>query len=231
MFERLVVTCEHATNRIPSAFRGRFADADGVLRSHRGHDPGALSVARILAARLGAPLEAGRVSRLLVDLNRSDGHPRLFSTYLRDLDPPGKQAILDCYYRPYRAAVAAALVAESSAGRRVLHTSIHSFVPVLGGVARNADIGILYDPARRIERAAADALVAHLRDGAAVRVRRNYPYRGTSDGLTTALRKEPWASRYAGIEIELNQARLRSPGARRRMARRLEEAIRPLVAG
>jgi hypothetical protein len=36
-------------------------------------------------------------------------------------------------------------------------------------------------------------------------VRRNYPYRGIGDGLTTYLRRLHPQNRYAGIEIEVNQ--------------------------
>jgi hypothetical protein len=35
-------------------------------------------------------------------------------------------------------------------------------------------------------------------------LRRNYPYRGQSDGLTTALRRQ-FGARYLGIELEINQ--------------------------
>ena len=40
------------------------------------------------------------------------------------------------------------------------------------------------------------------------RVRRNYPYLGKGDGLTTWLRRRFFSSEYAGVEIELNQAAL-----------------------
>jgi hypothetical protein len=36
-------------------------------------------------------------------------------------------------------------------------------------------------------------------------VRRNYPYRGYADGLTTWLRKRYPDPAYAGIELEINQ--------------------------
>jgi hypothetical protein len=38
-----------------------------------------------------------------------------------------------------------------------------------------------------------------------LRVRYNYPYRGNTDGLGTWLRNRHPASRYLGIEIEINQ--------------------------
>jgi hypothetical protein len=39
-----------------------------------------------------------------------------------------------------------------------------------------------------------------------LRVRRNYPYAGKGDGLTRILRRRFPPTRYAGIELELNQA-------------------------
>jgi len=33
-------------------------------------------------------------------------------------------------------------------GDRVIHVAVHSFTPTLRGVRRNADVGLLYDPAR-----------------------------------------------------------------------------------
>ena len=40
---------------------------------------------------------------------------------------------------------------------------------------------------------------------AATQNHRNRPYRGTADGLTTALRSRYLPSRYFGIELEVNQ--------------------------
>ena len=39
----------------------------------------------------------------------------------------------------------------------------------------------------------------------ALRVRRNYPYTGKSDGLTAYLRRRFSADHYLGIELEINQ--------------------------
>jgi hypothetical protein len=45
------------------------------------------------------------------------------------------------------------------------------------------------------------------------RVRRNYPYRGDADGLTTHLRERLPAREYVGVELEVNQALVRQGGA------------------
>ena len=62
----LLVTCEHGGNRVPKRYRRLFAGWESVLASHRGYDPGALTLARELARAFDAPLVASTVTRLLV---------------------------------------------------------------------------------------------------------------------------------------------------------------------
>jgi predicted N-formylglutamate amidohydrolase len=204
----LVLSCEHASNAVPARWRGLFADDPGVLETHRGWDPGALELARKLARRSGAALHAGRVTRLLADLNRSPENRRaLFSEWSRELPEPEREAILAQYYQPYRDAVRAAIEAELAAGRGVLHLSLHSFTPELRGELRNADVGLLYDPARERELAFAKSWRERLLAlEPRLRVRRNYPYRGVDDGFMPWLRKRHGGSRYLAIELEVNQA-------------------------
>ena len=81
--DTVIITCEHGGNRIPAPYRRLFRGQRAVLDSHRGHDPGSLVMATALADTFSAPLLASTTSRLLVDLNRSVGHPQLFSTATR----------------------------------------------------------------------------------------------------------------------------------------------------
>lgn len=202
----LLVTCEHGGNRVPALYRTLFAGQSRLLASHRGHDAGSLAMARRLARRTGAMLITASVTRLLVDLNRSVGHPRLLSEFSRRLPPADRQALLRRHYFPYRQRVESWIAAEIARGRRVVHVSSHSFTPVLAGQVRRADLGLLYDPSRRVERSLCEAWQrALMAADAGLRVRRNYPYAGTADGLTTALRRRFGPDRYAGIELEVNQ--------------------------
>jgi predicted N-formylglutamate amidohydrolase len=75
----VIVTCEHGGNHVPPPYRALFRGRERLLASHRGWDPGALTAARELARVLRAPLIFSRVTRLLIDLNRSPGHRALFS--------------------------------------------------------------------------------------------------------------------------------------------------------
>lgn len=202
----LLISCEHGGNRIPARYRKLFSRSSRLLASHRGYDPGALTLAREFAARFRAPLFYSTVSRLLVDLNRRVGHPQLFSAPVRRLPPSERNELIERLYRPYRDMLEARVATEVAAGKRVVHLSCHSFTPRLGQVKRNADIGLLFDPRRRVEATLCAAWGRALTEAdSRLRVRRNYPYRGSADGLTTHLRRRFPEPAYAGIELEVNQ--------------------------
>ncbi len=224
--DALLITCEHGGNTVPQRYAPLFRDAACLLESHRGYDPGALAVARVLARRWKAPLHASRTTRLLVDLNRSPGHPRLFSEITRALDTATRARILEHHYFPYRTAVEEDLRTLLARHGRVVHLSIHSFTPVWHGAPRTADIGLLYDPRRGGERRLAEAWQQALRDAAPhLRIRRNYPYLGRSDGLTRHLRTVHPARAYLGLEVELSQGLFTSTGAPRVLATLLTETF------
>jgi len=214
----LVVSCEHASRRVPTEYAHLFASrvARSALETHEGYDIGALGVARELARSFGVDLHEGRVTRLLVDLNRSSHHPRVLSRFATGLDADARRDVLDRHHTPHRARVEADAAAHIALGRSVLHVGVHSFTPRLAGHLRTADVGLLYDPRRPSERRLCSRWQEALQlNDRALRVRRNYPYRGTADGLTTHLRRA-LGSKYMGIELELNQAALTGNAARRR---------------
>lgn len=201
-----LITCEHAGNRIPSRYRDFFRGREALLHTHRGYDFGALRTARELAAALSAPLLVSAISRLLIDLNRSPRHPELYSEAMRNAPPEIRQEIYNRYYLPYRTKAETQIAQAIERGARAIHVSCHSFTPELNGTVRNADIGLLYDPARPAEAAFCrrwqSALKAH--EGA-LKSRMNYPYAGTADGFTVYLRRRFPGDSYLGIELEINQ--------------------------
>ncbi|MCO5172144.1 MAG: N-formylglutamate amidohydrolase [Planctomycetes bacterium] len=228
----LLLTCEHASCALPPGFDPGVGPE--VVASHLGWDPGALEVAQVVAARTGAPLLAGEWSRLFVDLNRSPDLPGAVPAESCGVPIPGNQALppeerarrLAAVQAPYRAAVRAAVERAVVEAGACLHVSVHSFTPELHGRPRPYDAGVLFDPDRPLEVAAADALLAGLR-AAGRPARPNEPYAGTDDGLTTWLRTCFAPDRYAGIEVELNQALLARPGAPAAVG----EALAALLAG
>ena len=201
-----LVSCEHGGNHIPQRFAALFRGCRHLLDSHRGYDPGALGTARDLARALGATLVTSTVSRLLVELNRSPGRQFRYSPIMRSAPPDVRDEVCRRYYIPYRQQVEAFVARAHASRTRVVHISSHSFTPSLDGSVRYADVGLLYDPDRADERALClrwqHALLSHRRQWT---VRRNYPYLGRSDGVTSYLRKRFDAVAYVGIELEVNQ--------------------------
>jgi predicted N-formylglutamate amidohydrolase len=185
----LVITCEHGGNQIPKPYQALFHDP-ALLDSHRGFDPGALSMARTLATAYAAPLVSATISRLLVDLNRSVGNPSLHAEAIRKLPAEMREQILIQYYQPYRAQ-AEQLVRQTIAE---------------DGKVRHADIGLLFDPIRPGETQLCKNWQAALKVCAPeLIVRRNYPYAGKGDGLTAWFRRQLSPAVYVGIELEINK--------------------------
>ena len=204
--DALVITCEHGGNAVPPDYAALFAGHEALLATHRGWDPGALELARQLADALQAPLFAATTTRLLIDLNRSIGHRQLHSEATRGLPLAVRRALAAQHYRPHRDAVELEVARLVAVGRRVVHIASHSFTPELNGTVRQADVACLYDPARAGERTlAARWLGALRRRRPELKLRRNYPYEGKGDGLTSLLRQRHAPGEYVGLELEVNQ--------------------------
>lgn len=229
----LMITCEHASNALPGivvrSFRecnieearrldiescNTFGIPDEVLASHRGYDIGAYKVFFNLVKRLKPDFHCqGSFSRLVVDLNRSSTSKSFFSEYTIRLPKIVKEHITTLWqkYRDKIENFVAKAIPEKqrkfgdNIPLKVIHLGIHSFTPVLNGVERDADVGILYDPSRPAEARIADVLIKNILEREpTLRIRKNYPYLGKSDGLTTTLRQK-FGTAYAGLEIEINQ--------------------------
>ena len=206
----IIFTCEHAVNHIPESYQNVFAPYETLLNSHRGIDFGALSIAKYLSEHMTLPLITAKTSRLLIDCNRSLSHPTCFSEVSEKLAEKDKKHIINNYYTPYREKVEQLIRDQIKAHGAVIHLSIHSFTPVFDGIERNADIGLLYDPRRPGEKEFSTWWKQALKTQAPkLQVRMNYPYQGTSDGFTTALRDQFSKEQYSGIEVETNQRLLK----------------------
>lgn len=203
----VIITCEHGGNKVPKSLRVLFENAKSVLQSHRGWDIGILPISREITKILKADLHFSEISRLVVDLNRSLSHPSVFSQWTQSLTEGRQRDLIEQYYIPYRDPIETKIRRLVRKKTPVYHLSMHSFTARLNGQQRKCEIGILYDPSHETE-----ALFAHrlkrilkvvLPD---LRVRLNYPYRGTSNSFTTDMRKAVSGSYYRGIEIEINQS-------------------------
>lgn len=199
----VIITCEHAGNVVPEDYKQLFIGNEKVLETHRGWDPGAYELAVHLSQSLGRPFHYVLTTRLLIELNRSLGHPQLFSEFSNVLSEKEKNALIDTIYLPYRNKIEHLI---SSSSRQVLHLSMHSFTPVLNDVTRELEVGLLFDPERKSEINFCEAFQESLKvEFPEFRIVHNEPYKGVDDGFTTYLRSKFTDGHYLGIEIEVNQ--------------------------
>lgn len=226
----LFISCEHAVNHVPEAYLKLFHKHESVLQTHRGIDFGALEIATYLSRTLGSEFTAATVTRLLIDCNRSVSNASCFSEFTQQLSLAEKQQLIDHYYLPYRNQCERLIKAHIDRGHQVFHLSSHSFTPTFNGVTRNAGICLLYDPKRHGEKEVArqwHGLLAQ--QTPSYRVRMNYPYRGSSDGFTSALRKKYSEKEYLGLELEINQTLVKDEKSLHVVAKALFQSLKELL--
>ncbi|WP_331352821.1 N-formylglutamate amidohydrolase [Cellvibrio sp. UBA7671] len=222
----LVLVCDHASNRVPVCL-DKLGLSDDQLAEHIGWDPGAATVARLLAKALDAPLLLSGYSRLVIDCNRPIESNELIPEQSAGIVIPGNQN-LSAYERadriqnlfiPYHDAIDALLDARllSNPKHPTLFLSIHSFTPFLFNQQRPWHIGVSHKSDARF---AKDLYRALVQQGDII-VGLNEPYpiedafdysipthgeaRGLpcamieirQDGLTTETGIERWAARIA----------------------------------
>lgn len=180
MGSKALLICDHASHRVPAAL-GALGLDDALLKLHVGWDIGVADVTRRLAARLDAPAVLAGYSRLVIDCNRRPGTPESITEVSdgidipgnRGLDPAQRAAREAACFRPYHQAIEAALARRP---RPPLLVSLHSFTPVMAGVERPWQVGILWHRDRELAR----RLINALRADPALSVGDNQPYSGRS---------------------------------------------------
>lgn len=147
---RWLVTCDHATNRVPDWIGGGDLGLPPEdMTRHIAFDPGAKGLALALGRHLDSPVICSDFSRLVIDPNRGEDDPtlvmRLYDGSIipanRKIDKAGVEERLDRLYRPYHTAYAR--LAARQAETVIL--AIHSFTPCLRGRApRPWHVGVLH---------------------------------------------------------------------------------------
>lgn len=202
----LLLTCEHSGNKIPQEYTHLFSESAELLKTHRGYDLGAGSLAFHFAENLNSKLFITNISRLVVDTNRSLWRRTIFSEITKKLPKSEKQTILDRYYFPHNKAIEDFAKKETGTGNRIVHIAVHTFTPVLKGEVRTTDIGLLFNPQRTNEKHFCALWKKEImKNFPENKVRFNYPYRGKPDGVAARLRKKHDNNIYLGIELEVNQ--------------------------
>jgi len=222
----LLLTCEHASCAVPLEYDGLGLDED-ELCEHIGWDIGAGRLTELLAADLGAPAVLGGVSRLVIDVNRDLADHDLIVEDAHGVPIPGNRALdgderrrrIRDFHEPYHDAI-------DGLARRLkprLLLSIHSFTPELNGRPRRFDVGVLFDTFAAEAERFGDALSA-----GGLEVRYNQPYSGL-DGLIYSARRHGRTHGITYLELEVNNALLRSEAAIGRVARQVVPAVRALL--
>lgn len=182
---RFLITCDHATNRVPHDINGGCLGLSAAdMSRHIAFDPGAAGVTRALADALDAPAILSDFSRLVIDPNRGADDPTLvMKLYDGTLIPANrhvtdaeilhrKTALYDAYHSAY----------AKLAARRddTVIVAIHSFTPCLNGrVPRPWHIGVLHSP---VDSRLSHALLDRLNSEPDLCVGDNEPYLGHLPG-------------------------------------------------
>ncbi len=176
-----LVTCDHATNRVPEWLGGCLGIAPEDTARHIAYDVGARGLSIALGAALNSPVICSDFSRLVIDPNRGEDDPTLVMKLYDGTIIPANRHVgaaevetrLERLYRPYHDALAG--LAE---GRAIL--AVHSFTPALRGRApRPWHIGVLHSHEdERLSR----ALIAELQKVPDWCVGDNEPYSGHLPG-------------------------------------------------
>ncbi|TGD44585.1 N-formylglutamate amidohydrolase [Pseudotabrizicola sediminis] len=158
-----LVTCDHATNRVPEWLGGTLGITSEDMARHIAYDVGARGLSVALGEALDSPVVCSDFSRLVIDPNRGEDDPTLVMKLYdgtiipanRHVGPTQVEERLQRLYRPYHAALA-----QMAGGRAIL--AIHSFTPALKGrPPRPWHIGVLHSPEdERLSRAVITELQA-----------------------------------------------------------------------
>ena len=203
----LVLSCDHAVFAVPEWYREKFRDAEDLLMSPAGWDPGALNLAQAFAMKTHTPLAHGEVTRLLVDISRAPDDPDRFCGLVESLSDEQKEKIHSRYHVSYMDQQRERIRSGLKISPPVVHLSVHTFPREQDGVMTGTDVGILFDPTRSLEKSFASRWITSLRAGAPeLRFDVNRPREGTENGLLSTLRREFDGSDYLAIELEVCQS-------------------------
>ena len=223
---------DHAGAAIPVALRDMGLSAADRAR-HIAVDIGVYGLGHALARRLDALFLHQIYSRLVIDCNRDPAHadaiPALSDGTVidgnADLDMAEKAERVRAIHRPYHQAMADLIAARTTAGRKTILLSLHSFTPVLNGDVRPWDIGMLYWQGRTDF---ALSMLDQLRSIAGVVVGDNEPYAMDATDYTVPLHAFPNGLRYA--EIEVRQDLIRDAGGQALWAGHIARAAQGAIA-
>lgn len=227
----LVLTVEHASNRVPSPLRPSEADHEW-LQTHWGWDIGARTATRAIVRHTGSVAVMARFSRLVCDPNRDPADPTWIRTEIEGQPLAFNQGAVNgpaadrererrrgTFHEPYHATIDRTLTERLLLDREVLLLSLHSFTPVWNNRVRTMDAGVLYAH----HDAVAERFALELRrEGLTTAL--NEPY-SARDGLAYSVERHGRTHGVVFLELELNQAILCTPARALRVAGKVASAL------
>jgi predicted N-formylglutamate amidohydrolase len=228
-----LIVCDHASNFVPPQYGTLGLDPSELTR-HIAWDPGALPVARRMAAALDAPLIESCVSRLVIDCNRPLDAPDLVAATSETTEVPGNRGVdaaererrVALSHRPFHELIDAVVAERLQAGRAPMLVSVHSFTPVYRSAPRPWQIGIVHDDDMRLAGPMLEAL-GRLAD---TTVGDNEPY-APSDRVYYTLERHARARGLPCAMIELRNDEIADEAGQRKWADRLAAILAPLASG
>jgi predicted N-formylglutamate amidohydrolase len=213
-----LVTCDHATNRVPDWLGGTLGIGPEDMGRHIAYDVGALGLALALGQALDSPVIASDFSRLVIDPNRGEDDPTLVMKLYdgtiipanRHVGPTEVEERLSRLYRPYHDAYR-----RMAEGRVIV--AVHSFTPCLRGrPLRPWQVGVLYS---HLDERLSRPLIARLCQETDLCVGDNEPYSGHLPG--DAIDRHALTHGRLNTLIELRNDLIATADGQRHWARRL----------
>jgi len=200
----ILLVCDHASCRFPTSLDNLGLDPF-ARRCHLAVDIGAGALTERLAASLGVTAVLAQYSRLVVDCNRQLMDPGAFLEYGDGVLVPGNRRLQQsskdlraaALYWPYHDAIDRQIKRLQSAAQPPAFIAVHSFTPVMDGVSRPWEMGVLWDTDTRLR----DVFLAEF-TAAGYLVGDNEPYSGKApQDYTIDHHAEEIGLPHLGIEI------------------------------
>jgi predicted N-formylglutamate amidohydrolase len=200
-----LLVADHAGNLFPRAL-GYLGVSSAERERHIAWDIGIAEVARLLGAAIKAKVVQQNYSRLIIDCNRPPGSPRSIPEESEFTTVPGNVCLTQTQmaereryiFWPYHHEITRELDYRCEIGKRAILIAMHSFTPVLRGIARPWHASVLYNRDPRFAR----LFLSLLRRQSGLAVGDNEPYRVTDESdFTIPVHGERRALLHVGIEV------------------------------
>lgn len=228
---RFVLIGDHAGNRVPRALND-LGLPQAELARHIGIDIGVSGLGARLSEALDAPFIEQVYSRLVIDCNRDPDRADAVPLASDGTVIPGNAALSDAsravrvaqVHAPYQHAIAHVLAERDASGNQAVLVALHSFTPVMAGVARRWHCGVLYDGG---ETSLALRALDRLRQEAAFVVGDNEPY--AMQGTDHTVPRHAYSARRPYVEFEVRQDLIADAAGQAEWSERLAAVLKDIL--